>query len=357
MEQSGLNSVINEFPHQIQMPMRHVLEWGQVEWVLRKEFSEWKLNLTKIQTHTDQKVRRLDETLERLATTQERTDQKFQSLAEAQEHTDQKVSRLDEALERLATAQERTEQKFQSLADAQEHTEQKISRLDEALESLATSQESLAEAQKRTEKQFQSLAEALERTDQKVSRLDEALERLAAAQERTEQRVQNLEEALERTDQRVQGLEEALERTDQRVRGLAEALDRTDQRMTDGFKTLTDQIAALGGRWGIYNEGTFRSTIRGLMRDVEGTVVEEGFYGGRQVDVIIRNGEHVMLEITSRMHSKDIAKLYGSADDYRDRTGVEPKLMVATSYVAPSLMRKLMKLERPIEIFSYDPEE
>jgi len=315
MEQSGLNSVINEFPHQIQMPMRHVLEWGQVEWVLRKEFSEWKLNLTKIQTHTDQKVRRLDETLERLATTQERTDQKFQSLAEAQEHTDQKVSRLDEALERLAT-----------------------------------SQESLAEAQKRTEKQFQSLAEAQERTDQKVSRLDEALESLAAAQERTEKQVQRLAKALERTDQRVQNLEEALERTDQRVQSLAEA-------QKDGFKSLSDQITALGGRWGIYNEGTFRSTIKRLMRDVEGTVVEEGFYGGRQVDVIIRNGEHVMLEITSRMHSKDIAKLYGSADDYRDRTGVEPKLMVATSYVAPSLMRKLMKLERPIEIFSYDPEE
>jgi hypothetical protein len=85
--------------------------------------------------------------------------------------------------------------------------------------------------------------------------------------------------------------------------------------------------------------------------------VEEGFYGGRQVDIIIRNGEHILLEITSRMHSKDIEKLYRSADDYRTRTGIEPKLMVATSYVSPKVMQKIMGLERRIDIFSYEGEE
>lgn len=127
--------------------------------------------------------------------------------------------------------------------------------------------------------------------------------------------------------------------------------------MNDGFAVLSDQIAALGSRWGIYNEGTFRSTIRGLLKNMEGIRVEEGYYGDRQVDVVIRNGEHILFEITSRMNSRDIDKLYRSADDYREKTGTEPKLMVATAYIPPSVMQKVMGLERPIDIFSYDGEE
>ena len=85
--------------------------------------------------------------------------------------------------------------------------------------------------------------------------------------------------------------------------------------------------------------------------------MREGVYGDRPVDVIIRNGEHVLLEITSRMHPKDIERLYRSADDYQRREGVTPTLMVATSYISPRLMEKIMGLERKIEIFSYEAEE
>nr|WP_328988142.1 hypothetical protein [Thiorhodovibrio winogradskyi] len=38
--------------------------------------------------------------------------------------------------------------------------------------------------------------------------------------------------------------------------------------------------------------------------------MREGDYGDRQADVIIRNGEHILLEITSRMHAKDIDRIY-----------------------------------------------
>ncbi|MCP4110853.1 MAG: DUF3782 domain-containing protein [Desulfobacteraceae bacterium] len=220
-------------------------------------------------------------------------------------------------------------QSIQKLNQAQELTEYKVHEMAEAVRKLA-------EAQERTE-------QAQERTEQKLSKL-------AEAQERTEQ-------AQERTEQRLNKLADAQERTEQRLNKLADAQQSMEQRMTDGFKSLSDQIAALGGRWGIYNEGTFRSTIYGLFKNMEGIKIEEGFYGGRQVDLIIRNGEHIILEITSRMHLKDIKKLYQSADDYRNKVGTEAKLMVATSYISPSLMQKIMGLERPIEIFSYDSDE
>ncbi|WPL19249.1 hypothetical protein Thiowin_04361 [Thiorhodovibrio winogradskyi] len=80
--------------------------------------------------------------------------------------------------------------------------------------------------------------------------------------------------------------------------------------MAAGFKYVGDQIAAFGGRWGIYNEGTFRATIHAVLSKIDGIEVREGDYGDRQADVIIRNGEHILLEITSRMHAKDIDRIY-----------------------------------------------
>ncbi len=113
----------------------------------------------------------------------------------------------------------------------------------------------------------------------------------------------------------VQDFGEAQGRTEQRLGKLVEAQVQINKKIDDLGHSLTNQIAALGGRWGIYDEGMFRSTIRGLMSKMSGVEVREGYYGDRQVDVLIRNGEHAILEITFRMHPKDIKKIYSSADD------------------------------------------
>ena len=46
----------------------------------------------------------------------------------------------------------------------------------------------------------------------------------------------------------------------------------------------------------------------------------------------------MLLDITSRMHARDIDKLSRSAEDDEQQEGVRPTLMVATSYVSPNLM-------------------
>lgn len=180
------------------------------------------------------------------------------------------------------------------------------------------------------------LQEDLRVSHKDFSELKETVQRIATLQEMTEHRVNELTVQVEK---------------------LAVAQERTEQEIRELKKSLSDQIAALGSRWGIYNEGTFRSTIYGVFKEMEGITVKEGDYGGRQVDVVIRDGEHILLEITSRMHAKDITSLYRSADDYEQQEGVKPKLMVATSYISPRLMQKIMSLARPIEIFSYEGEE
>ena len=99
--------------------------------------------------------------------------------------------------------------------------------------------------------------------------LRNVVQRLAESQDRTEQSIKELFQAQKELTQ-SQG------RTEQRVEALAES-------QKQGFQALTDPIAALGSRWGIYNEGTFRGAIRGLMSKMKDVEVREGYYGDRQV--------------------------------------------------------------------------
>jgi hypothetical protein len=126
--------------------------------------------------------------------------------------------------------------------------------------------------------------------------------------------------------------------------------------MRQGFKELRDSISALGSRWGIMTEGTFRATIEGILSRTGYTVTRE-YYGRREVDVVIRNGEHMLLEICSVLKKADIPKLLASGADYEAREGVRPRLLIAATRVPPKAREVLEAAEREIGIFSWDEED
>jgi hypothetical protein len=207
--------------------------------------------------------------------------------------------------------------------------------LSESLRETKQTVKELAEAQKQTEHRVEELAQAQKRTEHRVEELAIALKELAEAQKRTEQRVEELAEAQKRTELRVEELAIA---------------------MKEGFQKINNQISALGGRWGIKNEITFRNTISALLSKA-GYSVSRGYYGDREVDVVIKNGEHILLEITSAALKKDVRSLNLSADDYFQKTGIQPLLMIAATYVSPSVMREIIDSPRKIEIYSGEEEE
>ena len=211
----------------------------------------------------------------------------------------------------------------------------------------------LAQAQRRTEQRVEELAEAQRRTEQRV-------EELAEAQRRTEQRVEELAEAQRRTEQMVYELAEAqkktearLDRLEQRVEELAEGQKRLEETVQTGFKKVSKQISALGSRWGIKNEAMLRKTISSLAKEF-GYSVSKGFYGNREVDIIIHNGIHILLEVTSSALKKDVKNLNLSAEDYQKKHNIEPRLVLAAVYISPTVMREITESPRRIEVFSGD---
>ena len=190
-------------------------------------------------------------------------------------------------------------------------------------------------------------------TREDFSELKSIVQDLATAQKRTESRIEELASAQQRTESRIEELASSQTRTESRLEELAIAQKRTEHTIERGFKDLRDSISALGSRWGIMAEDTFRNAITGLLEGT-GYSVSRGTYGDREVDIVVKNGEHLLFEITSSMKKSDIARYVRSADDYQDRTGISPRIMVAAIYIPPTVMREIADAPRTIEIFSIE---
>ena len=209
--------------------------------------------------------------------------------------------KVNKAITELAEAQKRTEERVDELAEAQKRTEERLTRLETAVAKLA-------EAQKRTEERVDELAEAQKRTEERLTRLETAVAKLAEAQKRTEERVTRLETA-------VAELAEAQKRTEESVNKLAKAVDRLDRKMM-----------ALGARWGLDSEQSFRNGMQMVVEDlgykVENIVFpdEEGVVFGDkaqvEIDCVVKNGKTIAIEIKSSVNKGDLAAFRRKVDLY-----------------------------------------
>jgi len=148
------------------------------------------------------------------------------------------------------------------------------------------------------------LAQAQQRTETRVENLEGAVQRLVEAQHRTEIRLERLTEAQTRTDLSLERLTEAQRHTDLSVDRLAE-----EHRL---FRySFHSQVGGLGARWGMQTEEAFRQGMRAILQEVGFTTERfldydtagEVFGHPDQVelDVVIRNGKVIVIEIKSAL--------------------------------------------------------
>jgi len=109
-------------------------------------------------------------------------------------------------------------------------------------------------------------------------------------------------------------------------------------------------------RFGVLSEEAFREAMRYVIEEVFGTARverwvyrdEEGFVYGFpavvEVDVLIRDSEHVLLEVKSRVSVADVAKLYKAGLLYEKVEGRRPRLAIVGGVVDGDAARYASRL-------------
>ena len=133
------------------------------------------------------------------------------------------------------------------------------------------------------------------------------------------------------------------------------------------IKTKSEQgIGALGARWGIASESSFRAALKGILEDSFGVHVlnvnefdDEGIVFGRpdqvELDVIILNGLLILCELKSSMSKGEMYIFERKARYYEKRHQRTVDRLIAVSPMVDAKARVVAKA-LGIEVFSYSDE-
>jgi len=122
-------------------------------------------------------------------------------------------------------------------------------------------------------------------------------------------------------------------------------------------------IGALGARWGLHTEQSFRNALKGILEDFAGVQVlnvteydDAGVVFGRpdqvELDIIIKNGMLIIAEIKSSMSKSDMYYFEKKVRFYEERHQRNAsKMIVISPMVSPNAVPLAEKLG--IDIYSY----
>ena len=146
-------------------------------------------------------------------------------------------------------------------------------------------------------------------------------------------------------NQRFERVDQRFDQVDQRFDDfrteVATRFEQVDRRIDDfqtevatRFDDVQRSIDRLGARWGIRNESLFRQTMAAILEQSFGVRVEERTIAGEQFDILIYDGQHILVEIAASVGPTIQTRLERKRRLYEESTGVSPtRVILATASI------------------------
>lgn len=170
----------------------------------------------------------------------------------------------------------------------------------------------------------------------------------------TKDRFDQIDQRFEQVDRRFEQVDQRFEQIDRRFEQVDQRFDKLESRMEAGFADLHKAIDRLGSRWGIRNESLFRQTIQELLGKSFGVQVQSRVLDGEQFDIVICDGQHILVEIAASAGSDMLERLKRKRKLYTAKTGVEPTRIILA---VASIHSRRAQLLRDAGIDVVEPEE
>ena len=192
--------------------------------------------------------------------------------------------------------------------------------------------------------------EVLDRLAEHDRKFDEILARQEEHDRRFDEILATLREYSRRFEEHDRKFDELLARLevhDRRFNEILATLHEHSMRFEEHsklFDALDLKIQALGSRWGIFSEQAFREGMKNVVEQYFGGEVErwitddeEGIVFGHpskvEVDLIIKDGEHILVEIKSSIHKSSVSQLWREGRLYAEKKGITPKLAIISPFI------------------------
>jgi len=141
-------------------------------------------------------------------------------------------------------------------------------------------------------------------------------------------RITNLEERQQRLEERMIKLEERVLRVEEELRDLGRIMNAIAHR----FGILTDEGFREAMKYVVEEALGVAKVSRWIYYDDKGVVYQRPSIV--EVDIVIRDKEHILLEIKSRVDKSDLLELYRISKLYEEVHKLKPKLVIIGAFFA-----------------------
>ena len=174
-----------------------------------------------------------------------------------------------------------------------------------------------------------------------LERIDKLINELKISREDFNARMLEMREDFNR---RMDSFEEHLKALERRMDSFEERMLEMREDFNRHMRAFAVRLNGLGARWGIMNEASVRRALRGLVGEYFGWKVErwevfdeKGIVYGHpsmiDVDVVIKDKRHILIEVKSHVRKSDVAELLRISEVYEEKVGVKPELMIVSPYI------------------------
>ncbi|MFZ8846553.1 MAG: DUF3782 domain-containing protein, partial [Candidatus Hydrothermia bacterium] len=191
------------------------------------------------------------------------------------------------------------------------------------------------------EKIWQAIKEGFERQEKENQRIWQAIEELRKdmkegfeRQEKENQRIwQNIERIWQSIEKLEKTIKEGFKRQEKENQRIWQAIEEDRKANQKHFKRLDMKLTAIGARWGLMAEGTFRAGLKTIIEDL-GYVVEnvvffddEGYVflepSQIEIDIIIKDGRKTAVEIKSSVSEGDVITFERKVRLYEKKSNIK----------------------------------
>ena len=128
------------------------------------------------------------------------------------------------------------------------------------------------------------------------------------------------EEQDKKWDDQNKKWEEQNKKWEENQKEIRKLYDGLEKYWKDSNRKLNTTVGALGARWGVRSEGSFRNALKGILEDLDIRVEhiddydEEGMVYGQpssvEIDIIIKNGQLMICELKSSISKAEMFTFY-----------------------------------------------
>jgi len=160
-----------------------------------------------------------------------------------------------------------------------------------------------------------------ERIWQSIERIWQAIEKMNERFERQEKENEKIWQAIEQNAKAIEEMRktmnERFERQEKENQRIWQSIDKLTQAIDKLDKKMDRKITALGARWGLMAEGTFRAGIKEIIEDLGYAVENVKFFDSEgcvflkpsqiEIDIIIKDSKRMAIEIKSSISEGDVS--------------------------------------------------